>query len=556
MKKIFFSYISLICLYSSFVNSLSLIQIEEQYFSANLEARLNAYIEKTLGEGAHLLSVEVKFVAEPTDVTEKIDVSGRGPVEIIGETSGYPTAQESSVENTVFPPSIENDLMIDFIETTLLLDNSISKEKELLLHTLLIQDLSFNAARGDKIEIIRSSLIPVPQQDSNLNHTQLSHPEQWFTWKEGGGLILLFSMLFILRHSQKKNSKQVRTQLNDVPLVTALSLHKEYLVSEQLQTLVQLGLSDPDKVREGGEKLSLDTQYIPLVASCYQVLEHTLFMSMFPTLIPKIPYYIKSLADHPTNDDRLIADLTEVIKLLMDASAFENYTPPIAAFSFLETLSKNQLFWLLDNEPLAIQVILLAKLPSECTQDLLAMFDAKVQIKISKELMGAKAVDAVSTQRIEETLLEKVKFIPNFEAVTVNSYQMLINTLDQMTIPQQMELLTGLKQTSPDAYNALREIYYLFDDLHRTSPAIIHHVLNELDSKVLALALAEMTHVELDHILFKFPAPVVLQIKQEIKILVDEDGMEKASSKQIVLDLMRTALADKYFMMSELSHFK
>ncbi|WP_242504864.1 FliG C-terminal domain-containing protein [Aliivibrio finisterrensis] len=548
------------------------LQLDQMSFTAELEQRLNSDIERIAGQNVHVLSVQAEFIREQVEspsapkpmaapsqpevknivINNAPDLPGLSGVSAFDRNTA---AKQAIPDPEIAEPQSEvsdqqaskTEMVIRSLSTRLLLDNSVDKDKELLIRNLLLEKLEYNPMRGDRLEIIRMDMVPVEEVGAN---TLASY---W--WVLALLLLLLLLVLgYVLMRNRKTENKEVT--MTDVgllpPTPDQLLDNKKGELKECRQQLVKYSLSEPQKVDAVLRRLSLNEQNVPMLASCYQELGRSLFTSMYPALIDHIPAYLKYLETNPADYDRLVRDLTDLQHLLVDAVSSEQFEHRNRPFSFLDKLSINQIRWILDDEPLRIKALVISQLSAESSAQFLSTFTPQEQALIAIEIVQFDSMPMATFGEIASSLAVKAQSVPDFETVRTDGNQMLMSLLDGMNLRQQTDLLYQLKLTSPEAYINLRKIYYMFDDVLRTPSVILSNTLRSMDPMKLSLALTGLEDAQVAMILSGFPERMAEMIKSEIGRSKDTSSDEQNSAKQDVVILMRQAIENKVFTMNEL----
>ena len=566
------SCIRFVCISFLFITSIvfaqTSLQLDQMSFTAELEQRLNSDIERIAGKNIHVLSIHAEFIREEVDssapqpptvkqqpgvktviIDDAPELPGLAGMSAFNKNTSAKEStpsedvvqQQDALDNEQAP---KTEKMIRSLSTTLLLDNSVDKDKELLIRNLLLEKLEYNPMRGDRLEIIRMDMVPVSEV------AESSIVQYWW--------VLVLLLLLIIGYLLARNRK-VSTKVMGVNDVSSLPPTPEQLLDTKKgelkacrQQLVKYSLSEPQKVDAVLRRLSLNEQNIPMFASCYQELGRSLFTSMFPALNEHIPAYLKYLEMNPADYDRLVRDLTDLQYLLVDAVSSDQFEYRSRPFSFLDKLSVNQIRWVLDDEPLRIKALVLSQLPIESSARFLSTFTVEEQALIAIEIVQFDSMPMATFGEIASSLAAKAQSVPDFETVRTDGNQMLMSLLDGMNLRQQNDLLEQLKVSSPAAYLNLRKVYYIFDDVLRTPTVILSNILRSMNPEVVALALTNLDEKQIGVILSGFPERMIEMIKVEIARCKDASYDEQNSAKQQVVILMRQAVENKQFTMNEL----
>tara|TARA_B100001094_G_scaffold332312_1_gene403842 strand:- start:1840 stop:3489 length:1650 start_codon:yes stop_codon:yes gene_type:complete len=522
------------------------LKLKQMSFSAELESRLNSDVERVIGTNKHILSVRSEFVYDAktaSNKTDSIDMDISDAPDLPG-LSGMPAIDEPKpAKKAVKEP------MIRSFNTKLILDQSVTAEQEQLLRGLLLQKLEYDPMRGDQFSITRAEL----DTASAVDEIQSLWDEYWPLIAALAALLLLLLIWFIVRRSSKKKDADVAPVTLDKPTSPeALLDMKKGELKAIREKLVKQSLSEPEKTKEVMSSLSLNEQNLPMLSSTYQELGRALFTSMYPTLVPNIPSYLKYLEENPTDYDGLVRHLTDLNHLLSDAQSSDQFENKVKPFGFLERMTDNQIRWVLDDESDRVKAVVLCQLSTDKASKLLTTFNAQTQTQLAIEIAQFKSMPMTTFNEVAASLAVKARSVPDFNTIAVDGTQLLIKMLDSMNLSQAEALVSQLKSSSPDIYLDLRQVYYMFEDILRTPANVLSNHLRTMEPKTLALALSEFTEEQVGKVLSSFPERFVAMLKQEIQQVTDLDKGNVESAKQQVTLVIREALKNKQFSMNDL----
>lgn len=584
-------------------------EIQALEFSARLEARINDDIERIIGPNKHVLTIQSEFVQKEktgnsginvpaanvpaANTTEtKADQTGapqrtttiatpvRRVPEFIPELPGLsgmpakenieipvqPIAQPapSPQQNTPAPAPTANisknqreskplSTEINKLSVTLLLDEKVSSENEQLLKKLLIQKVDYNPLRGDSLDIIRT-VFEVPNNDS----TQIQERAFWqdYVWLVliALGLAVLTLIIMVIRSRSTKPDSDAQSAPPPASLVQTEPLisHQYYEHEACRQELVKFSLSEPHQVDQVIKKLSLNEQNLPMFASVYQELGRAMFTTMYPSLTSQIPSYISYLEQNPNDREQVTKHVAAFKQLLVDSNPHAHSTRKSQPFDFLEALSINQIRWLLEHEPERIQAMVISQLSSENSAALLSLYPTEHQAELAMEIARLDTLPMTAFNDVASSLATKAQSIPDFRTLPTDGPFVLTQILDGLSITKQNDLLSQLKETSPGAYVQLKQRFYSFDDIWRTPTPIISNHIRNLDAQTLAYAFSDMPVERVKALISDCPDRYVNMVISELEMATDVNEQDRNAAKQNIVRVMRQALEENKFKMSEL----
>ncbi|WP_052189023.1 FliG C-terminal domain-containing protein [Vibrio nigripulchritudo] len=572
-------------------------EIQALEFSAKLEQRLNSDIERIIGANKHVLTIQSELVTKklqaepqnqessapeiserpeaPQTVAVPVTIPAQPVPELPGlsgipaqDTIDVPAPAAPAVEPvsspkpklpapkaSVAPTKPESSTEINKIAVTLLLENQVTNENAQLIKKLLIQKVDYNPLRGDTIDIIRTEFsVPVPEGTPPVEAQPLWQEYLWVAWIVAALILLLLVMLW--RKARANNQTSIT---NAEPTTGVKALQAEQLLSQQCyeheacrQELVKYSLSEPQKVDSVIRKLSLNEQNLPMFACVYQELGRALFTTMYPSLTAKIPSYIKYLEESPVDKEQVMAHLKSFKQLLMDSNPTTDSARKNQPFDFLENLTTNQLRWLLENESDRIQAMVISQLSPSRSSELLAAYPTERQAHLAMEIARLEALPMTAFNDVASSLAAKAQSVPDFRTLPTDGPQVLSNILDGLNISKQTELLNQLKDTSPGAYVQLKQSYFTFDDIWRAPAKVISNHIQSVPPQTLAIALSDVPEEKVCSLISECPERYITMVSSEVEMQSDVDDETRNAAKLEVVQVMRQALEEKKFKMSDL----
>ena len=565
MNKIIASLAVLLCLLVNVSTVSANSQIKSFELSSQLESRVNTDISKLIPANSYLLSVNVEIIENKAQQgnTEKNvqNVTKVEQAEVLLQAPKLPGLNRNVIQQKKVPqksipqpfskPEKAED-SIRSINTTIILDESISLAKEKKIKNILIYKLNYTPQRGDQISVRRDSLIDADPIDES--------PSFFDNYKFYIALLAILIaglILYLLLRTKKTNKEAAETKsevLEDAPESPEklLALKKDSLKRSR-QELVKYSLSNSSKVKTILSQLNSNEQNIPILASCYQELGRSLFTSLYPDLESSIPLYIAYLTENPASYPILERHLSDLYLLLTTSNEYSFSDDVIKPFSFVDKLSVNQIHWLLDNESNLVKAMVFSQLPSAKVAELMKGLDKKEQTSVAIEISKLKDLPLKAYNEIAAVLAEKAQRVPDFENINTSGTKILIDILDGMNLKDQKSLLDKISEDSPETYIILKEKYYSFEDILRTPTSILSNALRTIDLQLLAYAISDLESEDQNYILTDFPVKLKTSVKSELETLGNVDENTIMNSKNNIVEKLRRAIENNIFTIKDLT---
>lgn len=98
----------------------------------------------------------------------------------------------------------------------------------------------------------------------------------------------------------------------------------------------------------------------------------------------------------------------------------------------------------------------------------------------------------------------------------------------------------------------LKQRFYSFDDIWRTPTQIISNHIRNLDAQTLAYAFSDMSVERVKALISDCPDRYVNMVISELEMATDVNEQDRNAAKQNIVRVMRQALEENKFKMSEL----
>ena len=415
------------------------------------------------------------------------------------------------------------------LRINLIVEESITQEKENFLRNLIYQKAALNDLRGDELKIMRTEFSALPESiliDDSVEIGQTWMDENFSSLVLGLLSFLALLLLVIIVMSMRKKpelEKQNQVEINNdkkehVPNVLPVEneqINEKYKMQKTRQEIISLGLGQPQHVQYVMDQLSSQQEKIPMVASLYKVLGRSLFRSIFPNVDQlKLQSVMAHLADQPPEEEQQQRDVQDFY-LMLQQRVQNTDVKKAHPFEFLNALNDSQVLYLIQHEDVRIQALVVSQLDSDQGARVLNRVPSQTQAQVISELGQFETFPMDTFQDVADRLAKSAQQVPSFENVNADGLGMLINMLDSMSSSEEAKVLKRLKQDKPDSFYRLRQQYFTFSDVSKTPRQILSNALREVERSFIGRALCNTPD--------EFKVHVLTALTPKLKAMVRED---------------------------------
>ena len=161
----------------------------------------------------------------------------------------------------------------------------------------------------------------------------------------------------------------------------------------------------------------------------------------------------------------------------------------VTPFSFVRDIDSEQLVHILKDEHPQTVALILAHQPASYSAKVLAGFEAARQADVAFRVgtMGRTSPDVIS--RVEEALRSKLGNVSSAEISVRGGVEDLADVLNNTDRTTEKSILERLGRIDPELAEKVRALMFVFEDLVTLDDRSIQRVLQEVESKELALAM-------------------------------------------------------------------
>lgn len=205
-------------------------------------------------------------------------------------------------------------------------------------------------------------------------------------------------------------------------------------------------------------------------------------------------------------------------------------------FEFLNSLSNEQIAYLISAESYVIMALVIAQLPVERQVAILQLLDPAAQPKVLSEFSRLKEIPLEAVVSIATRLKEKAAFIPRASEFKRGSGENLAEILSKMPIQDEKRFLEHLAQEAPELVAQIKRYYFSFEDLPKLPPNILAEVLKSVEVSDIAYALKGQSEEMKKLFISCLPQRTQIILEDEIKLLEGPQPRRKveAAQKKIV----------------------
>ena len=457
------------------------------------------------------------------------------------------------------------------LRINLIVEESISQEKENFLRNLIYQKAALNDLRGDELKIMRTefSALPVSMlRDNSVEIGQTWMDENFSALVLGllSFLALLLLMLIVMSMRKKPESEKnnlvekthdLKENVPNVLPVENEQVNEKYQMQKTRQEIISLGLGQPQHVQYVMDQLSSQQEKIPMVASLYKVLGRSLFRSIFPNVDQlKLQSIMAHLADQPPEEEQQHRDVQDFY-LMLQQRVQNTEVKKAHPFEFLNSLNDSQVLYLIQHEDVRIQALVVSQLDADQGARVLNRVPSQTQAQVISELGQFETFPMDTFQDVADRLAKSAQQVPSFENVNADGLGMLINMLDSMSSSEEAKVLKRLKQDKPDSFYRLRQQYFTFSDVSKTPRQILSNALREVERSFIGRALCNTPDEFKVHVLTSLTPKLKAMVREDLKRNEGRVAVKEIDQgRRAIVQKLREYISTGKFTMADLQQNK
>jgi len=211
-------------------------------------------------------------------------------------------------------------------------------------------------------------------------------------------------------------------------------------------------------------------------------------------------------------------------------------------FGFLHQLSTPQLLHILKDEPVGIVGLGLAQIPGERAGLILQQMDPDFR---SQVLVAMGQIDTIPVQAYKEVanrLARKALEVGNMRFVAADGVQTVLDIVQGLGLAEQTEYLNSIAERDIHLAGRLRRFYALFDELPNLPEMVLVKVLNTFDRDQLVGALVDTTSEYREKLLINMPQRMRMAIESGLEGRQDQSPLETERARKALLGAVRQEL--------------
>lgn len=212
--------------------------------------------------------------------------------------------------------------------------------------------------------------------------------------------------------------------------------------------------------------------------------------------------------------DRLMADLT------------------VAPFGFVRDIDPDQLVHILQDEHPQTVALIMAYQPPNHTARVLAGFDPEMQVDVALRLGSMGRTSPTVIAKVEDALRGRLGTVHSSEVTVRGGVADLAEVLNNSDRATEKGILEKLSERDPELAEEVRALMFVFEDIEHLDPKTIQRVLQELETRDLALAMKGVSKSVADLISSNMSSRASQALAEEIELLgaVRRADVEKAQN--------------------------
>ncbi|MDH5300179.1 MAG: hypothetical protein OEW58_02310 [Gammaproteobacteria bacterium] len=530
------------------------------------------------------LPVSEQTFAQQTNAQQKQRQAQKQPMmsaPVPQMTPAFETREETKKELK------DSRIDIKQLSVKVVLDNHVTPEQETFIRNLVIEKANVNFIRGDELRLVRTNfpgatvLDPKPVEEKAEDKEEKSvEPEKplpteaekdaqqralaWLEqyWPYLAAILALVLLWLMLRRNNKAQTNAPSAQTTPVSdskdkldaFIEKLSFAQDNVADQKLRALreelVSMTVTERnlftgqmvDWLNAGGQ------EDVARVAAVVNLVGPGLMVGLLKGQIDGEKLMgLLAMAEELARDNspsELMEKVEQAYQTLARRRLQENITEEhkIRPFDFLERLNDDQILYLLNDERMPVRALVYSQLPAERAAGLLKRIGGDDRAALAMEISRFSHLPAASFRDIANRLARKAVDVPSFANIAVDGVDVLIGMLDHLDSSEETALLLNVRQTNPDLYYRIKQVYISFNDLVSLPTLALKNLIREVSREDLAMALHDVDDTFRDTILASMLERPRAMLVAAIRDLKDVNPLAVNEAKRKVARRARSML--------------
>ncbi|MEI7640432.1 MAG: flagellar motor switch protein FliG [bacterium] len=158
-------------------------------------------------------------------------------------------------------------------------------------------------------------------------------------------------------------------------------------------------------------------------------------------------------------------------------------------FDFIKKTDPQQILNFIQNEHPQTIALVLAHLSPEQGAIIMSALPAEVQVDVATRIATMDRATPEIIMEVEKVLERRIASVFTQEFASAGGIRSVAEMLNRVDRSTEKAIMEKLEETNPDLADEIKRLMFVFDDLLLLDDRTIQHILREIDSKDLVLAL-------------------------------------------------------------------
>jgi flagellar motor switch protein FliG len=546
------SNIGLIMLLSMIIPSASFAQFREEIASLEdkYESRARAVLNTVLKPYEYSLVVAVDIDRDEERLKNLEGEYEKNLLPGMPGAAGYET------------PALANQLyeLKTKVEVHLVVNETVSKERQETAGTLLKMKLRLEEKNGDTLTIVRSKL---PSNSDEENPVEKLPELSWKMWV----LIVVLGLLFLSgmffywsrrnTNESKKDDEQQRDkkdapkkdkddeQVAEAPAAATpfdIELDPSEILFESKQQILSLATQYPQATIQALSEHFQKGEENDILLMCesfgFEVAKK-IFADFSPRIWGRLGYLLVQRSSVPktTEYSEAVATCGRVIlKKFLEIGQDDTKNP----FGFIWKLNPSDRMNLLKGESASNLAMVCLYSDKQQMADLFESISSDQQEAITMHIVRLEKVSDSVLKSVSETLIKKLRVIKENPEMVTNGVAIAADLLKALAPEKELTFFEKMRVENPEQAEKVRRFTLMYADIMYVPGDIIADMASLLDLNVIVMALRKGHEEVKGHILSSLPPKKALMIEKDLKYIESKptDNQVAVAKRAIVTELM------------------
>ena len=237
--------------------------------------------------------------------------------------------------------------------------------------------------------------------------------------------------------------------------------------------------------------------------------------------------------------------LREIQKVLFTKQLLKPENKTQDPFKFLYELSNDQITFLIKPEPTKIKAIILSRLNSVVTSDIIARLPKEERGQVVVLLGKMQELPGEVLEKVAYNLAAKAQHVPDSEAASFDGVNMVVDVMGDAGPEIRNDIINSLRVSDRKLSTKVENKFFLFDSIPVVPQEILSAVVRKLPTEEVIKAITGTSKQLQEKVILCFPIKIRRTLVASLKSQTPEPDAIRKAKKMIIKEMQLMGEANR-----------